>query len=437
MKFAYKLQELRKGSGMSQEEFAELLGVSRQSVSKWESGKGYPEIDKLIFISNYFNTSLDLLLKDTSNYEDSSSILKDSQSIKSSNSTPRKTIKLTKPEDIDNFSNQTTYISEPIPNKKKENYPIEKVSVSTNAQVRPIKNHTFEKKKKKINFSKISQIVVGTVLAMSVIIPLGINIENNANYSYEDSTVATEIYDNDYLNTDEKYLSPAEEYSQYGVDWLDYGITWETLYDDDLTSTYEQKLLNDMDNISDTTQLIDTDGNTYYTSYEALATYQEAEYRMKTELNCTLLYQKYIAFKGYKNCIFKELYSLDLETWVIINTSMLNVYMEGDDPYIMPDSSDTYFDDILSTPSEYSNENTSPFEVVFRINKQSKASVATSILDLCSDAMDDRKSNLTMEHYINMYEELNDKYELVNYRKSSVTFVPKVFVTVPLSDMDS
>ena len=48
MKFAYKLQELRKGSGMSQEEFAELLGVSRQSVSKWESGKGYPEIDKLI-----------------------------------------------------------------------------------------------------------------------------------------------------------------------------------------------------------------------------------------------------------------------------------------------------------------------------------------------------------------------------------------------------
>ena len=150
MKFAYKLQELRKGSGMSQEEFAELLGVSRQSVSKWESGKGYPEIDKLIFISNYFNTSLDLLLKDTSNCEDSSSILKDSQSVKSSNSTPRKTIKLTKPEDIDNFNNQTTYISEPIPNKKKENYPIERVSISTNTQVRPIKNHTFGKKRKKI-----------------------------------------------------------------------------------------------------------------------------------------------------------------------------------------------------------------------------------------------------------------------------------------------
>ncbi len=428
MKFAYKLQELRKGSGMSQEEFAELLGVSRQSVSKWESGKGYPEIDKLIFISNYFNTSLDLLLKDTSNCEDSSSILKDSQSVKSSNSTPRKTIKLTKPEDIDNFNNQTTYISEPIPNKKKENYPIERVSISTNTQVRPIKKHTFGKKRKKINFSKIGQIVVGTILVASIIIPLGMSSRNNVDY--EDS-VATTF---DAIDIEDNYISPAEEYDQYGVDWLDYGITWETLYDDDLTSTYEQKLLNDMDNISDITQLVDTEGNIYYTSYEALATYQEAEYRMKTELNCTLLYQKYIAFKGYKNCTFKELYSLDMEEWVIINTSMLNKYMEGNDPYPIPDYNNMYFDDILDTPSEYSNENTAPFEVVFRIDKESKASVPTNILNSCSYAMNDRKSKLTMQQYISTYEDFNSKYELVNYRKSSVTFVPKVFVTVPLTD---
>lgn len=428
MKFAYKLQELRKGSGMSQEEFAELLGVSRQSVSKWESGKGYPEIDKLIFISNYFNTSLDLLLKDTSNCEDSSSILKDSQSVKSSNSTPRKTIKLTKPEDIDNFNNQTTYISEPIPNKKKENYPIERVSISTNTQVRPIKNHTFGKKRKKINFSKIGQIVVGTILVASIIIPLGMS--SRSNVDYEDSVTTTF----DAIDIEDNYISPAEEYDQYGVDWLDYGITWETLYDDDLTSTYEQKLLNDMDNISDITQLVDTEGNIYYTSYEALATYQEAEYRMKTELNCTLLYQKYIAFKGYKNCTFKELYSLDMEEWVIINTSMLNKYMEGNDPYPIPDYNNMYFDDILDTPSKYSNENTAPFEVVFRINKESKASVPTNVLNSCSYAMNDRKSKLTMQQYISMYEDFNSKYELVNYRKSSVTFVPKVFVTVPLTD---
>ena len=411
---------------MSQEEFAELLGVSRQSVSKWESGKGYPEIDKLIFISNYFNTSLDLLLKDTSNCEDSSSILKDSQSVKSSNSTPRKTIKLTKPEDIDNFNNQTTYISEPIPNKKKENYPIERVSISTNTQVRPIKNHTFGKKRKKINFSKIGQIVVGTILVASIIIPLGMS--SLSNVDYEDSVATT------FDAIDDNYISPAEEYDQYGVDWLDYGITWETLYDDDLTSTYEQKLLNDMDNISDITQLVDTEGHIYYTSYEALATYQEAEYRMKTELNCTLLYQKYIAFKGYKNCTFKELYSLDMEEWVIINTSMLNKYMEGNDPSLIPDYNDMYFDDILDTPSTYSNENTAPFEVVFRINKESKASVPTNILNSCSSAMNDRKSKLTMQQYISMYEDFNSKYELVNYRKSSVTFVPKVFVTVPLTD---
>lgn len=428
MKFAYKLQELRKGSGMSQEEFAELLGVSRQSVSKWESGKGYPEIDKLIFISNYFNTSLDLLLKDTSNCEDSSSILKDSQSVKSSNSTPRKTIKLTKPEDIDNFNNQTTYISEPIPNKKKENYPIERVSISTNTQVRPIKNHTFGKKRKKINFSKIGQIVVGTILVASIIIPLGMS--SRSNVDYENSVATT----SDAIDIEDNYISPAEEYDQYGVDWLDYGITWETLYDDDLTSTYEQKLLNDMDNISDITQLVDTEGNIYYTSYEALATYQEAEYRMKTELNCTLLYQKYIAFKGYKNCTFKELYSLDMEEWVIINTSMLNKYMEGNDPSLIPDYNNMYFDDILDTPSEYSNENTAPFEVVFRIDKESKASVPTNILNSCSYAMNDRKSKLTMQQYISTYEDFNSKYELVNYRKSSVTFVPKVFVTVPLTD---
>lgn len=431
MKFAYKLQELRKGSGMSQEEFAELLGVSRQSVSKWESGKGYPEIDKLIFISNYFNTSLDLLLKDTSNCEDSSSILKDSQSVESSNSTPRKTIKLTKPEDIDDFNNQTTYIGEPIPDKKKEGYPIERVSVSTNAQVRPIKNHTFGKKRKKINFSRIGQIVVGTILIASILIPLGMSSHNEVDY---DESVVTTY---DAIDIEDDYMSPSEEYDLYGVDWLDYGITWETLYDDDLTSTYEQKLLNNMNNISDTTQLIDTAGNTYYTSYEALATYQEAEYRMKTELNCTLLYQKYIAFKGYKNCTFKELYSLNTGTWVIINTSILNGYVESNDPYLIPDYDDVYFDDILSTPSEYSNENTAPFEVVFRINKESKASVPTSILDLCSNAMNDRKSNLTMEQYISMYEDFNSKYELVNYQKGNVTFVPKVFVTVPLTDISS
>lgn len=59
-----KLYKLRKDSGFSQEQLAEQLGVSRQAVSKWESGTAIPESDKLIAISNYFGVSIDYLLKD-------------------------------------------------------------------------------------------------------------------------------------------------------------------------------------------------------------------------------------------------------------------------------------------------------------------------------------------------------------------------------------
>lgn len=61
--FSNKLQQLRKQNGLSQEALAEILDVSRQSVSKWESGQVYPEIDKIIFISEYFHVSIDELLK--------------------------------------------------------------------------------------------------------------------------------------------------------------------------------------------------------------------------------------------------------------------------------------------------------------------------------------------------------------------------------------
>lgn len=46
MAFGERLQEVRKRSGLTQEEFAEQLQVSRQSVSRWESGRGYPEMEK-------------------------------------------------------------------------------------------------------------------------------------------------------------------------------------------------------------------------------------------------------------------------------------------------------------------------------------------------------------------------------------------------------
>ena len=59
-----KLYQLRKNSGLSQEQLAEQLNVSRQAISKWESGTAVPESEKLITISNYFGVSVDYLLKD-------------------------------------------------------------------------------------------------------------------------------------------------------------------------------------------------------------------------------------------------------------------------------------------------------------------------------------------------------------------------------------
>ena len=58
-----KLYALRKKSGLSQEQLAEALNVSRQAISKWEGGSATPESDKLLALSNYFGVSLDYLLK--------------------------------------------------------------------------------------------------------------------------------------------------------------------------------------------------------------------------------------------------------------------------------------------------------------------------------------------------------------------------------------
>lgn len=62
MEFNEKLQELRKKKGLTQEELAEALYVSRAAVSKWESGRGYPNIDSLKEISRFFSVTIDDLL---------------------------------------------------------------------------------------------------------------------------------------------------------------------------------------------------------------------------------------------------------------------------------------------------------------------------------------------------------------------------------------
>ncbi len=62
MSFGKNLQALRKKNQLSQEGLAEMLGVSRQAVSKWELGEGYPEVEKLLILSRKLNVSLDSLL---------------------------------------------------------------------------------------------------------------------------------------------------------------------------------------------------------------------------------------------------------------------------------------------------------------------------------------------------------------------------------------
>ena len=64
MNMGEKIFNLRKERGISQEALAELLGTTRQAVSKWENGRGYPETEKMLKLSEIFGVTLDYLLKD-------------------------------------------------------------------------------------------------------------------------------------------------------------------------------------------------------------------------------------------------------------------------------------------------------------------------------------------------------------------------------------
>lgn len=63
MTLGERLYELRNKNNLSQEELAEVLDVSRQSISKWENDKAYPEMTRLLFMSDYFDVSLDYLMR--------------------------------------------------------------------------------------------------------------------------------------------------------------------------------------------------------------------------------------------------------------------------------------------------------------------------------------------------------------------------------------
>lgn len=63
MNLADRIQQLRKIRGISQEELADRIGVSRQAVSKWESGQTSPDLEKIVLLSDYFEVTTDYLLK--------------------------------------------------------------------------------------------------------------------------------------------------------------------------------------------------------------------------------------------------------------------------------------------------------------------------------------------------------------------------------------
>lgn len=64
MNFNEKLIELRKSKGLSQDELGAALGVSRQTISKWELAQSYPDFQGLVLLSDYFGMSLDAFVKD-------------------------------------------------------------------------------------------------------------------------------------------------------------------------------------------------------------------------------------------------------------------------------------------------------------------------------------------------------------------------------------
>lgn len=65
MNFSEKLKEIRKNEGLSQEQLAEKIGVSRQAITKWETGKGLPDIENMVIIAEIFKTTLDELLRNS------------------------------------------------------------------------------------------------------------------------------------------------------------------------------------------------------------------------------------------------------------------------------------------------------------------------------------------------------------------------------------
>ncbi len=77
MRIGERIHNLRKAKGVSQEQLADMAGVSRQAVSKWESEQSIPDIEKIILLSDYFEVTTDYLLKGTEPVEKAAEEMKE------------------------------------------------------------------------------------------------------------------------------------------------------------------------------------------------------------------------------------------------------------------------------------------------------------------------------------------------------------------------
>lgn len=93
MNIADRLKDLRKNAGYSQEQLAEMLEISRQAVSKWESAQGYPDIENVIRLSQIYHVSTDYILLGSKNETSHDDVLPEKSKVKREmHPTARKTL---------------------------------------------------------------------------------------------------------------------------------------------------------------------------------------------------------------------------------------------------------------------------------------------------------------------------------------------------------
>lgn len=446
MKFAYKLQELRKGKGLSQEEFAELLGVSRQSVSKWESGRGYPEIDKLIYISNYFNTSLDLLLK--GNDEDIFST--NSYKSKEDKKSKSKKIVLTKPnifddnDEVENVPIDETskrvkvpntnydYITDPIPIKKKDSMSLKRLSVPTNEQLRTKYSYTFGSSNsnssihKKFRLSKHGKILVGVLsglVLMGSIMGI-VGYLSSSDYIDDTCSESTTIVEASYDEYFDGYYSE-ECYKQL---FLNYDANSQL--QKDLIATAQD----DID-----TEVYTQDGNMYYTNLSVVSFYSASYSTLIDSLSCSQLYSLYKSVLDGSNGLV-EVYSPDYDSVTLISTSVLS---KNGATGVTDVDMDYQFNaislsTIYSDPQTYYDDSTNGVQSVKCISLNKNVRVSYNILDVCYNDMYNLKHTLHAKEFVSEYESLSldQNCEEVLYN-DSIVLIPKEYILVSVSEQNT